>query len=494
MAEQLRLGKVLGRVLGEILGVERGGFIPTDLAGLVAWWDASFGVTISTGVSELLDRSGNGNTLTQSTGSEQPAFSGNGFNGFPTLQFDGTDDFMEAADSDSLSLDGDFTAFVVTRIDGAVITERHFFSKDKSDGYSLRATPLTEIQVEANDGGGAETITSVDSPNVNVDEILSAQFIVGAPTNFRQDGNSLGLPPLNTLTGITPGSGKLSLGAFDASNPSFFFQGEITNVLIYNRALTISEQNQVGQYLADRYELTWNTIFEPTDLNDSLILFLDPAVGITFEGMSTFIDSWRDRSKFQYDFLGVGNPDLDDDGMNGLPTVVYDTAFFTEFGGAPEHLDITDSFSVYFVLNVTDIATLQQLMNIGESYDISLVASTQAVQTDVRDNVGAQVDTSASNMTTGTNVILEVHYDVGGSINFTQNGIALGASQANTLNSIKTNPIEDFFLFSGEIGAFPFNGNGSDVVFFNKLLSTTERNQVGNYLSEKYGIAWTDVT
>ncbi len=50
--------------------------------------------TIDTGVSQLTDVSGNNYTATQGTGTNQPAYQATGFNGFPSLSFDGTNDLL----------------------------------------------------------------------------------------------------------------------------------------------------------------------------------------------------------------------------------------------------------------------------------------------------------------------------------------------------------------------------------------------------------------
>lgn len=71
------------------------GFRPTDIANLAAWYRADQGVTISTGVSQWNDLSGNGRHLTQATGANQPTFGATaGPNSTPALTFDGSNDSL----------------------------------------------------------------------------------------------------------------------------------------------------------------------------------------------------------------------------------------------------------------------------------------------------------------------------------------------------------------------------------------------------------------
>ncbi len=62
---------------------------PTDLPNLAAWYSATQGITIATGVSQWNDLSGNGRHLVQATGAKQPLFVASAQNGLPAVQSDG---------------------------------------------------------------------------------------------------------------------------------------------------------------------------------------------------------------------------------------------------------------------------------------------------------------------------------------------------------------------------------------------------------------------
>ncbi len=55
---------------------------------------AEAGITLETGVSAQADQSGNGHTVANSTGAEQPLVIANGIGGKPALRYDGTADFL----------------------------------------------------------------------------------------------------------------------------------------------------------------------------------------------------------------------------------------------------------------------------------------------------------------------------------------------------------------------------------------------------------------
>lgn len=83
---------------GLVAGGGGGAWEPTDEASLKMWIDASDTGTItesSGSVSQITDKSGNGNHASQSTGSQQPITGTRTINSLNALDFDGTDDVLE---------------------------------------------------------------------------------------------------------------------------------------------------------------------------------------------------------------------------------------------------------------------------------------------------------------------------------------------------------------------------------------------------------------
>lgn len=78
----------------------RPAWTPAELPTLSAWWDADDAatITVETGVSAWTDKSGNGRTAAQTTGSRQPALISGARNGRPALRFDAVNDFLRVGD------------------------------------------------------------------------------------------------------------------------------------------------------------------------------------------------------------------------------------------------------------------------------------------------------------------------------------------------------------------------------------------------------------
>lgn len=86
----MRIGLGLG-----IFRQARGGWSPSDLSSsLLAWWDSSYGVSLSgSQVTAWADRK-SGYSVTQGTAAARPLWSATSFGGQPGLTFDGTDDLL----------------------------------------------------------------------------------------------------------------------------------------------------------------------------------------------------------------------------------------------------------------------------------------------------------------------------------------------------------------------------------------------------------------
>lgn len=105
------MGKHLSIADTALLGVTNSALTPASFSGLRAWWKAdSLSLSDTDPVSTWLDSSGNGRSVT-GTGTTRPLYRTNQYNGLPTVRYDGSNDFLEMAATDSLS--GLMTVMVV---------------------------------------------------------------------------------------------------------------------------------------------------------------------------------------------------------------------------------------------------------------------------------------------------------------------------------------------------------------------------------------------
>jgi hypothetical protein len=200
--------------------------------GLSIWTRADQGVTADASnlVSTWADQSGRGNHLVQSTAARQPTLVPDAFNGFPALRFDGSADFFNFTSR----LTTIRTAFWVIREDAAATGRRNILG-DPSLGNDFR-------------GGSTGTIWGSDSGRTLT--IDGSTFLNGSPIN----GTTTVRPKtMAILSLVTDSAGAASMfgTSFGASNE--FWWGDLSEMIVYDRALTDSERKQVEDYLAQKY-------------------------------------------------------------------------------------------------------------------------------------------------------------------------------------------------------------------------------------------------
>ncbi len=88
-------------------------WLPTDQAGLVAWYKSDAGITKTAGdsVETWADQSGNSNDLTQSTAGKKPIWTASQLNGYAAVLFDGANDFL--IESGGFTLEQPITIYMV---------------------------------------------------------------------------------------------------------------------------------------------------------------------------------------------------------------------------------------------------------------------------------------------------------------------------------------------------------------------------------------------
>ncbi len=236
-------------------------FAPTDLSGLVGWYKSGVGITLNGGtVSQWDDSSGTGNHASHGTAGNQPTYNATdvNFNGLASLTFDGTSDLLFANGLLSSIINGTDKPMTVVMACKPVLTaafptamgtnfdpsgETQFRIRFRNSAVStfymaLRDAANNDVSIT----GGTSTATTqivrwqssgtaaeVFSNNASV---ASGAFDVGAcnATWF-----ALGATPTAATTGAN------------------FYGGEIAEIAIYSRLLTVGEQAQVETYFKNKF-------------------------------------------------------------------------------------------------------------------------------------------------------------------------------------------------------------------------------------------------
>ncbi|MDA3926480.1 MAG: hypothetical protein PF904_17455 [Kiritimatiellae bacterium] len=234
-------------------------FEPTNLTECVMWLQADAGniqTNSETGrITQWNDISGNGNHAYQTNTNRQPLYVENGPNGHPTIYFDEryyNYDYSAGLLTDN-QLTNSFSVFIVTRIIGAgergiSAWRRILPSRDKN--WFLGTYRPGTFYMHGDSGEVSGMPTKLKSSFQHNRTYTMAAVNNMSEQRFYVDGHDL----TGNAANKTP-PGRLTIGG-DGSPSKDPSNSEISEVIVYDRALSSIEREQVENYLATRYSVT----------------------------------------------------------------------------------------------------------------------------------------------------------------------------------------------------------------------------------------------
>jgi hypothetical protein len=233
-------------------------FSPTDLSGLSLWLKADAGVTLSgSNVTAWTDQSGNGNNAIANT-FEEPTFISSFLNGNPTIEFDGRGQIMQIAGTNSLDFLS-ISSFIVLKYLGQGTENNIVYIKNANAGspqdeamYGLVANNSDYVSFSQNVNGWSDHQTQIDIRD-SIPRILSMTYD-GINQNVYSNGSFSNT--FNIGGNIATSTGLLQIGGYNKSFDSAeYFYGQIAEIIMYNRAVTSTERQQVESYLNTKYAI-----------------------------------------------------------------------------------------------------------------------------------------------------------------------------------------------------------------------------------------------
>lgn len=234
-------------------------FSPMDLgASLLAWWKAdSLALSNGAAVTSWSDSSGNGRTLTQATGANQPVFNTAQVNGLPVVTFDGTNDYLATAAFASPTSGA--SVFVVQKLTGANQYRTALCHAAAATWVSPFARVLLRVS-DAGAGNGWQWIVQdagLGANNVFDPSAATAaawQIVEGHYDQANQDlvvaGSTVAT---QARTGaLTSSTQPVFVGADTSLADNYV--GQIAEI-VYCSSLTSSQRAQVRSYLQSRTAL-----------------------------------------------------------------------------------------------------------------------------------------------------------------------------------------------------------------------------------------------
>ncbi len=242
----------------------------TSLTPLV-WLRSDMGVktTFSGGnevVSKWIDQSGNGNHFEQATAIKMPQFKyEDTTNGYPYLNFDGTDDFMKCVnnsiDGTSDSLDRAISMFYIAKTNA--LTTGSLISLNLSNS----SYPQIHINARVDDGKSKWNNYLLDSQDdvsshIYTTDVLNTTGVYGFALKSNGQMKSYyngALVDTENNASFDPqpytDTYPIMLGASRSIAPTDFLNAQIQEIVIFDKELTTGEALQLSKYLQHKYSI-----------------------------------------------------------------------------------------------------------------------------------------------------------------------------------------------------------------------------------------------
>ena len=286
----------------------------------------------SSAVSTWGDVSGFDNDASQSTSANQPTLVSNSMNGNPVIRFNGTTSKMSLPASSTLGIQSNpYEMFIAAK-------------STSSDVQFLISGGATEqFEYHLNGSSGARFIPLQTSPTTYLDLGTAATYSDGNAHVFSaRASNSGGAVRVDGVDGgtssgniLSSNSGALQLGV--RSDGTYYFNGDIAEVILYNTNLSTSDRSTVEHYLANRYGITSSAL--PVELTSFTANVIDGKVLLNWQ-TATEVKNYGFEVERAANLRGLQNGNGDSN-LGGFSTIG-----FTQGHGnsnSPKSYSFTDS-------------------------------------------------------------------------------------------------------------------------------------------------------
>ena len=469
-------------------------FIPTDLPDCGLWLDAAKGVTTNASacVSAWADQSGQGHHAGQGDSRYQPRLVANAVNGLPGVRFEGTGD-KDSMASSWYATNTPYSIFVAGTfrlVSGYTWRRIVQGSAGYNWGIALEQPGTFYTFVAKNASGLHTPVASMNFRPAHGTPFVAS--MIGDGTNSQSSLNGFAYPAVAGHGGPN----FLNLGANGAGGHSGDgWEGDVLEVIAYDRALSASERQQVERYLALKYDALSAHRIPSSGLrqwlrgdcvNADVLDGATPRVSTcenqtdTAAGTSTYrMHATQSVTNRMPEKIGAS--------FNGKPALRFDAVAGQCDSLRTYATPITKAYSAFAVYSLRATGTVEQVVMQGVG-GLSRLSVTNGLVTRRASGVVSQLLPCQTNTPVIASMLcneVASRFYLNG-VNLTQNGAP--AAAWGTGGSGDGSMI--YFGAGTADGALdlPLDGDLAEVLVYDRVLSDTERRRVEAYLSARYAI------
>mgnify|MGYP001444608406 CR=1 FL=1 len=266
-----------------------------------AWFRADNGPVVNGAslVAQWSDRSGNGFGVSQETGSNRPLLVEDAINGLPAVRFDGNDDYLETPSAVDLALSGGNGTSVFVVVKPGSTQKTYADILDYSHDYTVNFVVQQDSSTTNSFYYQADNAQQLSTTDFQVFTAVETRG-VEASTYLNGGNEKTGAEPYNYLSEPN----YLTVGNKSLDRYPRQFNGDIAEILFYNKALGASEKGLVETYLSEKYGITLSGYTVSGTITSSGSPLPDVAVSLVGPTGTTTVTTGSDGS---FAFTGVVN-------------------------------------------------------------------------------------------------------------------------------------------------------------------------------------------
>ncbi len=218
--------------------------------GLLLWLDAAdIQVPDGAAVVNWIDKSGNGNSASQTSLMFAPIFKAGAINGKAAVRFDGNNDQMNISGS-KLGLAGAFNAFVVFKSSGASVGYDPGIFGNGIDGHMQITHHRSEFPYFYVGSGFNHVGGALNSLVVALVEVSWNGTNQGASNRLFINGNLSGERTSSEM--------PAKMDDYKIGIATTYWSGDLAEIILFDRVLSAEEQTILRRYFNDKYGITSN--------------------------------------------------------------------------------------------------------------------------------------------------------------------------------------------------------------------------------------------